>query len=181
LTSHGGRSDPGERVHDYTPGLAWAARRELMEREGFYDAMVVGGGDSAMAKAAIGQHVDFADYVGLDGAQRGHYLAWAERFHGAVAGRIAVLPGTAYSLWHGDVARRRYRSRHSILRRHRFDPSTDVEIDDGGAFRWSSKKPAMHQEVRAYFAPRREDESAVGSALGIGPRVREHDLEQKAS
>jgi hypothetical protein len=34
------------------PGFAWAARRELLDRHGFFDACVLGGGDRALAFAA---------------------------------------------------------------------------------------------------------------------------------
>jgi hypothetical protein len=30
------------------PGLAWAARRDILEDHGFYDAMIMGGGDTSM-------------------------------------------------------------------------------------------------------------------------------------
>jgi hypothetical protein len=36
------------------PGLAWAARRDLIERHGLYDAAIVGGGDELFAHAASG-------------------------------------------------------------------------------------------------------------------------------
>lgn len=35
-------------------GMAWAARRELLEQHGFYDGCVIGGGDSALICAAFG-------------------------------------------------------------------------------------------------------------------------------
>src|SRR5215472_11190908 len=34
------------------PGFAWASRRELLDRHGFFDGCIVGGGDGAMASAA---------------------------------------------------------------------------------------------------------------------------------
>ena len=35
-------------------GLAWAARREIVEKYGLYDAMIAGAGDRAMAYAMFG-------------------------------------------------------------------------------------------------------------------------------
>lgn len=36
-------------------GMAWAARRKILEGHGLYDAMIIGGGDRAMVHAMYGQ------------------------------------------------------------------------------------------------------------------------------
>jgi hypothetical protein len=45
----------------YAPGFAWAARRDVVEDIGLYDALILGCGDKAMASAAYGR---FDDTVG---------------------------------------------------------------------------------------------------------------------
>ncbi len=52
-------------LRKYSPGHAWAARRDLLDRVGFYDAMILGSGDFTMAMAAIGR------YRNIVGARRG--------------------------------------------------------------------------------------------------------------
>jgi hypothetical protein len=74
-----------------------------------------------------------------------------------LSGQAGVLDGSVLHLWHGDVGHRRYRERHDGLRHYDFDPFADIALDDNGAWRWNSDKPAMHEYVRAYFAARRED------------------------
>jgi hypothetical protein len=44
-----------DRVRSFPCGLAWAARRGILEDHGLYDAMIVGGGDTAMAHTIYGQ------------------------------------------------------------------------------------------------------------------------------
>ena len=65
-------------------GLAWAARRELLDEAGFYDACIVGGGDLAMVSAAHGRF-DVATRS-MSERQADHYLDWARRYHELVGG-----------------------------------------------------------------------------------------------
>src|SRR5712692_9448830 len=44
-----------EAIRFSLPGLAWAARRGILEEHGFYDAMIVGSGDTSMLHAMYGQ------------------------------------------------------------------------------------------------------------------------------
>ena len=136
-------------------GLAWAAQRELLEDHGLYDACIAGGGDSVLASALHGRF-DVATRT-MNGRQAEHFLRWGRPWHETLGGRAGVLDGDVLHLWHGDVAHRRYRERHTGLIRHHFDPNEDIALDDNGAWRWNSDKPALHQYVREYFASRRED------------------------
>ncbi len=135
-------------------GLAWAAQRELLDAGGFYDAAIVGGGDLAMIAAVFGCP-DVAMRT-MNEKQKEHYRAWAQRA-GSSAVETGCLDTSVLHLWHGDVKHRRYRERHEALRRHAFDPFTDIAHDENGSWRWISDKAAMHDEVKSYFASRRED------------------------
>jgi len=136
-------------------GGVWAARREVLEAHGFYDACIIGGGDLALASAIHGRF-DVATRT-MNGRQAEHYLRWARPWHDLLAGQASVLDGTVSHLWHGEVTDRRYRQRHDGLAPHDFDPFEDIAHDDNGVWRWNTDKPAMHEYVRAYFAARRED------------------------
>jgi hypothetical protein len=142
-------------------GLAWAARRELLAEHRLYDACIVGGGDMALAAAVLGRF-DVATRT-MNGRQAEHYLRWAAPWHDTVSGHVGALDATVFHLWHGDVGNRRYRERHDGLAPHTFDPAVDIALDDTGAWRWSSDKPAMHEYVRTYFASRREDGESTGA------------------
>ena len=134
-------------------------RRETLEDVGLYDAMIIGGGDLAIVKAAVGQSEDLARHYLLGAGHRRHYLNWSQKFHRAIAGRIGVVPGTLHHLWHGDLINRQYRPRRSLLAQAEFDPYLDLALDANGSWRWNSDKPALHQQVKEYFQNRREDDS----------------------
>ena len=70
-------------------GVAWAARRELLDEAGFYDACIVGGGDLAMVSAAHGRF-DVATRS-MSERQVDHYLDWARRYHETVGGETGFI------------------------------------------------------------------------------------------
>lgn len=143
-------------------GMAWAARRELLERHGLYDSCVIGGGDTALLGAALGVPEVVADEKLMSAAQRDHYSCWAADFHADVSGRVGVLPGEIHHLWHGDLRDRRYDRRHEDLAQHDFDPGSDIRPGAEGAWRWASDKPALHALLRNYFHSRRADGRTPG-------------------
>lgn len=141
----------------HSPGHAWAARRDLLDQVGFYDAMILGSGDLAMAMAAVGRYRDIERPFQMNRQQAEHYRAWATRYHEAIEGDLEVVEGTLVHLWHGDLADRGYDTRYQGLESYDFDPFSDVAIDGSGCWRWSSAKPELHEYVREYFVRRRED------------------------
>jgi hypothetical protein len=142
------------------PGFVWAARRELVERHGLYDACVIGGADHLIAHAACGDWAStcFEWTLGRETAHHRHFARWAEAFHADAGGRVAFVPGTLLHVWHGRWERRNYTFRHKELKSFGFDPERDVRAVDGGALEWASEKPEMHAWASAYFALRDEDD-----------------------
>jgi hypothetical protein len=86
-----------------------------------------------------------------------HYLAWAQGLYADVRGRVGCAPGMILHLWHGDPASRQHHGREAIPHRGRFDPATDLRLNDQGVWEWGSAKPQLHQEVAEWFRSRRED------------------------
>ena len=145
------------RIQDaYSPGFAWASRRELLDEHGFYDALIMGGGDHAMACAAYGIF-DVVMRYSMNERQSEHYLGWAKPFFESVRGAASFADYELFHLWHGEMRYRRYRKRHEGLGHFQFDPYEDITIAENGSWRWASDKPQMHGWVREYFASRRED------------------------
>jgi hypothetical protein len=138
-------------------GLAWAARRDLLEVHGLYDACILGSGDRAILCAAMGIFESGVNAVGKHGRQIEHYLAWAKPFHRAVGGRVGFVDGRVLHLGHGDLRNRRYAQRHEGLVRFGFDPFSDIALDPSGSWRWNGSKSEMHKYVRSYFESRKED------------------------
>ncbi|HTQ39593.1 MAG TPA: hypothetical protein VMJ32_11220 [Pirellulales bacterium] len=140
------------------PGHAWAARRKLLGQHGFYDACIIGGGDSALACAAYGEY-EVLPRLHVDNEPSfQHYLRWAEPFHRCAQGRVSLVTGDLLHLWHGAMSDRRTRRRHRELASFQFDPFVDIALDNHGCWRWNSPKPAMHAFVANYFFARNEDD-----------------------
>jgi hypothetical protein len=139
------------------PGFAWAARRELLDQHGFFDACILGGGDRAMGCAANHCFDELMKRHRMNERQQDRYIAWAKPFYETVRAEIGYLDGDIFHLWHGDIRERATRARHEGLSRFEFDPFTDIAIGEGGCWQWNTDKPEMHQYVREYFASRKED------------------------
>ena len=156
----GSRSAPGPR-RDRLAGLAWAGRRELLERHGFYDACVFGAGDRAFACAAFGQHRAAEQAWLRTSHQRRQYHAWADGFASDVAGRVGLVEGDLLHLWHGSLENRQHRVRHQAAEEHKFDPGSDIAVDlKTGLWRWATPKHDLHRAVAEFFRQRREDEAS---------------------
>ena len=140
-----------------TAGLAWAARRDVLDRHGLYDACILGTGDRAILCAALGRLDYGARSTLMNDRWRRHYLEWARPYSESVKGRVASIPGQLFHLWHGDIEDRQYGERHRRLQAFDFDPYNDIALDDGGTWRWNSDKKALHAFVRSYFESRNED------------------------
>jgi hypothetical protein len=138
-------------------GYVWAARRELLREHEFYDACIVGGGDSVIVRAAYDRIDDAIRLHLMNAARRDHYLHWARPFSDTVRGSVSFVEGELWHLWHGKSENRQYRRRLEDFSRFDFDPGNDISLDDNQAWTWSSDKPALHGFVQGYFASRMED------------------------
>ncbi|MEJ2237507.1 MAG: hypothetical protein P8X82_04355 [Gemmatimonadales bacterium] len=138
-------------------GLAWAARREVLDTVGFYDSCILGGGDRALVAAAVGDFDSPAQHWQWNPRQVAHFREWAECFFTAVQGRIGFVEGPLIHLWHGDPEERRYRQRLLDLAAFDFDPFIDIAIGEGGCWRWNTPKEELRSYAARYFEERRED------------------------
>lgn len=143
--------------YGYSPGHAWAARRDFLEQHRFYDAFILGSGDKLMASAAYGRMEDAVVAFEMNRRQEEHYLAWARPFYERVGSQVGTAPGTLLHLWHGELENRKYSDRLQGFQEFDFDPFTDIAHDVNGCWRWNSPKPGLHAYVQDYFAARRED------------------------
>jgi hypothetical protein len=142
----------------YHEGLAWAANRRLLDDHGFYDAGIVGGGDSLMAAAMYGRYDGSIKMFVLDAPRREHYLRWAVPFHDSVAGCVGYVPGTICHLAHGSRENRRYEDRHASFAGFNFNPDVDLRIGANGAWHWTRSRPDLENFLMNYFINRAEDE-----------------------
>lgn len=160
---HGGQAPEAalgnitDRARSPAGGMVWAARYELMARHGFFDASIIGGGDTALACAALGVPEVALRVHAMNPMQRAYYLAWATPFQRELQAGVGLVSGEVRHCWHGELADRRSGQRHVDLASHQFDPGADIVQGEEGAWRWGSHKPALHAYVREYFRARNED------------------------
>ncbi len=156
-----------------TSGFGWAARADVLRKVQLYDKAVIGGGDKLIYYASLAHeeqaiaaidrwftssnprcercgHVDSAERWQAD------YLAWAERWNEAVDGKLGYADNLVRDLFHGAHGNRRYRIRHDVLLRSRFDPRTDVCVSADGCLEWVSDKPSLHEGLQDYFLQRQD-------------------------
>jgi hypothetical protein len=138
-------------------GLAWAARREILEAHGLYDAMIIGSGDRLLVGTLYGQFQKIVEIFEFNEVRRQHYLTWARPYYEAVGGRVGYIPGKTYHLWHGDSAHRKTLGRHGLLARFDFDPGADLIIGANGAWQWKRSKPDLEKFLADYIVERTED------------------------
>lgn len=143
--------------HYFQSGFAWAANKSLLEKYGFYDAAIVGGGDCFMVGALYGEFEGIARRFMLSETRREHYLRWAVPFHDSVGGRFGHMPGTIYHLSHGTMENRRYADRHQPLADLNFDPYLDLRVGASGAWEWARPRPELEAALMNYFVARAED------------------------
>jgi hypothetical protein len=136
-------------------GLAWAARRDLLDRHGFYDRRVDGGNDLAMAHAMFANTGTWRESHWerdlLSPALGDDIIRWGSAFGADVGQRVGYVEGRLLHLWHGDYEDRQYRRRAGWLGAHAFDPAVDIAEDDSGCWAWASDKPELHREVHDFF------------------------------
>lgn len=143
-------------------GHAWAVRREWLDRIGIYEHCVAGSGDLAFAMAIVGRADDFCRSYPLNAPQQAHYRQWARGAAEAVGeGGLGRLDAVALHLFHGQLGKRNYRQRLTVLMQEGFDPGRDLEAAPGCPFAWASAS-AQTARIRSFFADyfrdRAEDE-----------------------
>ena len=127
----------------FNPGLAWAAKKDVFARHGFYDQAIIGAGDLYMANGIFGTMNSIIKFHSVNKYRAESYLNWARPFHTTVANKVGYIPGEIYHLWHGDIVNRNYRNRFKILAD--FDPLTDVYIGDNGAWHWTKQNTELER------------------------------------
>jgi len=160
----------GEIMRSASPGGAWAANINFLLKYGFYDAMILGGGDRLYVYACLGKIEEAINIAHLDITRADHYRMWAEQIFKVVKGQIGLVEGQLLHLWHGDIKHRHYLLRHQALNKIHFDPTRDIEVDKSGSWKWTvNASENLKQLVTSYFAARSEDgrENAANTTFQI--------------
>jgi len=146
------------------PGFAWGAKRTLLERHGFYDRDIAGGGDAVMALSAIG-HFEHDYFVRGSEGMRAAARDYGRAFYEDVKHFIGYIPVTLSHLWHGNRSDRLYVQRQRHIASLEFDPRTDIQLDpQSQLWVWSeTANPELREYLRSYFVLRNEDAAPTAS------------------
>jgi hypothetical protein len=146
--------------HGHT-GFAWAARRDLLAKHGFYDCCLTGSGDHLMAHALCG-HWNSKCMDGMlqqcRGGYRQHFDTWASHLFEDVLGSVGYITGRLLHLWHGSTTERRYYLRNREFSAFEFNPNTDIKLNADRVWEWASQNPDLHEWARTFFEARQEDQ-----------------------
>jgi hypothetical protein len=146
----------GWRWHGHT-GFAWAARRDLLARCGFFDPCLTGAGDHLMAHGFLGDVASpcIEGMISLGTSMHRAFTRWAENARLGPEG-LGFAHGTLCHLWHGEMRDRKYWERAQELKTLHFDPTVDLRIVDG-SWTWSGANPRLEEWSTRLFVDRRED------------------------
>lgn len=145
-------------LHGHT-GFAWAGKRSVFQKYGFYDACIAGSGDHMMAHAFVGDW-DTAcvkRVIGNNDAFYKHYIDWSEKIYPKVKSSIGYTEGVLLHLWHGDVENRNYVIRQRFLEDSNFNPYNDIKLNDVQCWEWNHKNEVLKKWAKEYFILRKED------------------------
>jgi hypothetical protein len=156
--------------HGHT-GYAWAARRDLFEQCGLYDACLNGGADHLMAHAftaAMARSPCVVQTFAQSPLYADHFFRWGVTARDVVGSSLGVVPGRILHLWHGDVVDRRY----DLLRRQfstlGFDPDKHLRHDSNGMLEWTANAPEdLKAWARDLFHSRNEDGEDAAESVAI--------------
>lgn len=144
--------------HRGAVGGAWAYRRSAIEKlGGLLDTCILGSGDWHMA-FALALRDDVHPEMKFERIPQ--YVKsiqdWSERAK-LLRGNIGFVDSHAIHHWHGPLKNRGYGTRWKILTDNGFDPYSDLRHDFQGLIQLNKEKPALRDQIRAYFRARNED------------------------
>jgi len=139
------------------PGLAWAARSEVLQHTGgLYPYVLSGCGDTMMLPGFTSAPVPGAtDQLSRELA--GDLAGWHSCCADAVGGELGFVMGGVVHMYHGTMANRQCLERRSFLRD--LDPERHVKTRRDGALEWTDEAPCeLRERLAQYFFSRKEDD-----------------------
>ena len=139
------------------PGIAWAAKRELIDSVKFFDKAILGGGDDVMACAFLNKN-SRCNIGDIPSKLKESCKNWETKFLQLWGGaKVFYTNGIVLHLWHGEYKNRSYQTRYDCAIEYDFDPDFDLAINKYGCFEWRSVGYSFRKSVENYFFERKED------------------------
>lgn len=139
------------------PGLAWAATMKALDcLGGLLDICIHGSADTHMASALLGGFIHYDSEHYSEGMKK-RFIEWNEKSLNCIKRNVGYINGICYHFWHGKPVQRGYEKRIDIICFHKFDPDTDLIIDNQGLYKYTGNKIDMEQDLRFTLLARNED------------------------
>lgn len=142
-------------------GYAWAIRRECIDKIGFVDNMILGGGDALMMYSFFGEseytnksHLEFMDFH--QGFFKTKTREWCKLAYDEIKCSVSTIPGNVLHLYHGTNKNRRYHERYLTITPSDIDT---MHIDENNV--WSVSDANVTKKIMEYFALRNEDDNIL--------------------
>ena len=157
-----GISQNGKITDDYMlnghSGYAWAGRRELFDKYGFYDRNVFCGSDVIMGYGFYGKAYRYFYDNFCTKSMREDIEKWQNDVFRYVRSSVYFSKGFLAHLWHGSYRNRRYGiPETAILKKNDFDPGRDLKLDNNGCWIWKARKAELINAQKHYLWMRNED------------------------
>lgn len=144
---------------DYFPatGFGWAIRRDIIEEIGFYDKMILGGGDTVIVNSFYNKKEIYEYYnSSIEGLYQ-DILLWSNKMYDLVKDSVDNTNGTILHMYHGDMKNRLYEVRYKMIEKINFDIKKDIKINNYGCWEWNTENKKLSAIVKRYFSIRNED------------------------
>lgn len=139
------------------PGFAWAYRKEAIDHVGgFIDWAILGSADHHQSMGMIGQIRSTVPHAISDRYLR-KLLIWQKRAELYIRRDLGYVNGTLLNHWDGKKVTKKYCERWNIITRNHFDPDEDLKADMHGLYQITENNRRLRDDIREYFAGRRED------------------------
>lgn len=144
-------------------GYAWAATIEfLTATKGLLDCCIVGGADRIMMMGMQGKDSLVISDPDYSEGYKEIVAEWSKRAFAVTKGNITYTPIPITHGYHGLKTNRKYKERHNILKRYKYDPSINLVRTYHGLWKWSDKTTQQFKsEVENYFINRKEDDDSI--------------------
>ena len=136
-------------------GLVWAGRKSVFDKHGFYDRLILGGGDLLMGNSFYNNENYYyknfwSEKMIIDTSR------WMKNIYLDIKGSAYYVKGNTAHLFHGAWQDRLYQPRKQILKKYNFDPLVDIKLDNNNCWTWATDKNKMHKWIKKYFWIRNE-------------------------
>ena len=158
-----------------SPGGAWAARRESLNKIGtvlgspLIDWVILGAGDLYFAECLMGLlqcggGVDTKNLWKYSKPFVDSLFQFQDIAVDALKKNIGYVDNTVRHMWHGRQKDKQYGTRGDILIKYQFNPLTDMKRDVSGVYQLvvrSERQIELRDACRKYFHTRNEDANTL--------------------